>query len=604
MKNDISKEIDLNAILEGPQESVPQQVQEASAEVLADFAEIVEEWSYRLPKGYPTMVDGKFTEYEEVKILNEILKERGFGETVSLPEAKPKAKVEYVKGVKNNTHTKEGFVMYFASLPTDLLKQAEDKLKNDTAIQLKLPTDYIKDTTYGSSKDTISNIKLLNTTKSPFQNTDKEHYINGIVSAKRIQQMYGGPVPPNLIDRGDFFYEIRKRAIELLADTGIKLSQGEQDKWCPGDIYIYATNPPADLELVKYLNLDNGSLNSLFIDTFSKPNKLKPILAVSLKEEEARAGKATSFIKVLEKEKDYPRANNLNKDMDRLKDVITQLNAFRSKIKKESDVQSGYGELSDAYKSLTHLTNSKQFGDAATELLPVLGDVLAKVVGKQNLAIGKDKVKQLEKIKLPSTKTLQTATLAINTFIDTTYNNVYTAYATTNKNFVDSLQQGTYEVEAQKVEKSNGGEKDVANKIELLLKKANCYIVADDLIENLATKLRIPKAFQALAKEKNPFIALAAFGMSQAGISPTFFKLIGKGSLDATATLEPFPSDGIVKLSPRAKIKIIDTRAFKGVRVVFQVSQFQGKKRLHDYKVDLGFLYSGTQFKIEINKIE
>ena len=309
-------------------------------------------------------------------------------------------------------------------------------------------------------------------------------------------------------------------------------------------------------------------------------------------------------MKVLEKEKDYPKANNLNRDMDRLKDVVTQLNAFRSKIKKESDMQSGYGELSDAYKSLIRLTDSKQFGNAATELLPILGDILAKVVGKQNLAIGKDKVKKLERIKLPSTKTLQTAALAISTFINTTYDSVYAAYATTNKNFVDTLQQGTYDIEAQKVEKSNDGEKDVANKIELLLKKANCYIVADDLVENLATKLSIPKAFKTLAKEKNPFIALAAFGMSQAGISPTFFKLIGKGSLDAKATLESFPSDGIVRLSPRAKVKVIDTRAFKGVRVVFRVSQFQGKKRLHDYEVDLGFLYSGTQFKIEINRIQ
>ncbi|CAB4142434.1 hypothetical protein UFOVP450_2 [uncultured Caudovirales phage] len=594
--------IDLNSKFAPKQQEQPQKQQETSKAVV-NWNEVFTEWCYKIPKGYPTIVDGVFTEYEEVKILNEILEEK-FAVSMPLPEAKPKIKVEYTKGVKNTTHTKEGFVMYFASLPTNLLKQAEDKLRNGTAVQLKLPTDYVKDVTYGSSKDTISNIKLLNTTKLPFQTTDKEHYINGITSAKYIQQMYGGPVPSNLIDRGEFFYKIRERAIVLLADTGIKLSQGEQDKWCPGDIYIYATNPPTDLTLLKYLNQANGSLNGLFMDTFSKPNKLKPILAVSLKEEEARAGKATSFMKVLEKEKDYPKANNLNRDMDRLKDVVTQLNAFRSKIKKESDMQSGYGELSDAYKSLIRLTDSKQFGNAATELLPILGDILAKVVGKQNLAIGKDKVKKLERIKLPSTKTLQTAALAISTFINTTYDSVYAAYATTNKNFVDTLQQGTYDIEAQKVEKSNDGEKDVANKIELLLKKANCYIVADDLVENLATKLSIPKAFKTLAKEKNPFIALAAFGMSQAGISPTFFKLIGKGSLDAKATLESFPSDGIVRLSPRAKVKVIDTRAFKGVRVVFRVSQFQGKKRLHDYEVDLGFLYSGTQFKIEINRIQ
>lgn len=40
-----------------------------------DFNDIVSEWSYKLPKGYPTMVDGVFTEPNEIAILNKILKE-------------------------------------------------------------------------------------------------------------------------------------------------------------------------------------------------------------------------------------------------------------------------------------------------------------------------------------------------------------------------------------------------------------------------------------------------------------------------------------------------------------------------------------------------
>jgi hypothetical protein len=48
-----------------------------------DYEDILLEWSYRLPKGFPTMVDGEFGIRDEVIILNQILEERGL-QVVSL----------------------------------------------------------------------------------------------------------------------------------------------------------------------------------------------------------------------------------------------------------------------------------------------------------------------------------------------------------------------------------------------------------------------------------------------------------------------------------------------------------------------------------------
>jgi len=45
-----------------------------------DLTEIIEEWSYRLPKGFPTMKDGKFTVKSELKILRQVLAENGIEE--------------------------------------------------------------------------------------------------------------------------------------------------------------------------------------------------------------------------------------------------------------------------------------------------------------------------------------------------------------------------------------------------------------------------------------------------------------------------------------------------------------------------------------------
>jgi len=48
-----------------------------------NYEEILTEWCYRLPKGFPTIVDGKFGDDEEIIILNEILQEIGLKPLIS-----------------------------------------------------------------------------------------------------------------------------------------------------------------------------------------------------------------------------------------------------------------------------------------------------------------------------------------------------------------------------------------------------------------------------------------------------------------------------------------------------------------------------------------
>ena len=77
----------------------PQEQEEALA-VKINWNEVFTEWCYKIPKGYPTIVDGVFTEYEEVKILNEILEEK-FAVSMPLPEkALPKIPKDYNAAAK------------------------------------------------------------------------------------------------------------------------------------------------------------------------------------------------------------------------------------------------------------------------------------------------------------------------------------------------------------------------------------------------------------------------------------------------------------------------------------------------------------------------
>ena len=84
MKNDTST-YNLDEILAPKQQPAVEAIVE-QPKPYVNWDEILTEWSYRCPKGYPTVVDGVFTEREEVVILNEILEERGF-DSIRLPEA-------------------------------------------------------------------------------------------------------------------------------------------------------------------------------------------------------------------------------------------------------------------------------------------------------------------------------------------------------------------------------------------------------------------------------------------------------------------------------------------------------------------------------------
>jgi len=69
--------------------------------------ELLSEISYQLPKGYPTIVDGKFVDRDEVLLINKFLLKEGIGQ-LPLPEAKPvfEASKTVDAAVVDSTHNK------------------------------------------------------------------------------------------------------------------------------------------------------------------------------------------------------------------------------------------------------------------------------------------------------------------------------------------------------------------------------------------------------------------------------------------------------------------------------------------------------------------
>lgn len=361
------------------------------------------EISYKLPKGYPTIVNGKFVDREEVLLINEFLIEHGIGE-LPLPEAKPvrqeaaqtgddidkvhnailalpamKQHVSATATAITKTKTTPKYTEWRVELPgkdervqkaaavqkglssktlTDrfkkpskvyikkdkyiffnidgyeyryYLKKVESESKTSTDVKegmsviLSQYNESVEDLTkvisfvtatnltdaityllsfvdkgkvVGLSKDTVDDcVAFLNlAAKSKNPKTIKEviEFINQNISHSSTFNDFFNQNQDYVIDRDVLFNSIR--------DAGSKIANMKPDKWCPGDVYFVNKKSIGDInktlldaKKIAQNNKDQaiGMLNALFSDKYYQPADA-PIVAVSLKMQDAQAGKLKS----------------------------------------------------------------------------------------------------------------------------------------------------------------------------------------------------------------------------------------------------------------------------------------------------------------------
>jgi hypothetical protein len=144
--------------------------------------------------------------------------------------------------------------------------------------------------------------------------------------------------------------------------------------------------------------------------------------------------------------------------------------------------------------------------------------------------------------------------------------------------------------------------------METILKKTSCYMVASWVLDGINSKnLNIPEVYQTIIKEKNAFVAMTAYAIGMAGISPTFFKMIGN-SKGGTAHLETFYGSGFLNLDEKQKVVIGDTPNRKGFFVEFvttvKLDESKSTKPVSKYKVSLDFRYAGEAINIEVSELK
>lgn len=501
----------------------------------------------------------------------------------------------------NTPEFKEGLVVYFSGLPSKQLKLVEEKLNkpenNQKKISLPEPES---DELYGAKSYGLVIDAVKHLSNDIVKTSEKAFYYNALSVAKKLQEIFKGPVDA---DRGDTTYsKLRNKAVQLIRE-GYEMAL-TADKWCPADIYIYNDDgAPAKMLAAESLNIGDDSFNAYF-QTDIKSTK-EGLIGISLKEEKAQAGKATSFFKTLERKENYPDAPKLSGNS---KYVLSIAYNFDQAVKTYAkDPQKAIGYIATAHASAEIISEKLKEADIVkNDLLKILKTTFGasdlKSIKNPKGRYDKDETRELFGNKKLKSFVIPSSTQKnIDKLFASVRKKVETEYKNTRKEFLDVLVKNKMDVPAQTPDLKSMG-------METILKKTSCYMVAAWVLDGInSKKLNIPPVYQSIIKEKNAFVAMTAYAIGMAGISPTFFKMIGN-SKGGTAHLETFYGSGFLNLDEKQSIVIGDSPGRKGFFVEFvtavKLEENKSSKPVSRYKVSLDFRYAGEAINIEVSELK
>ena len=373
MKKDTSNIIDLDSLFENNKQhmqTVNEGVEVTSEVGSVDFDEVLSEWSYRCPKGYPTVVDGVFTERAEVEILNQLLEERGL-QTLPLP-IQEAGKTKTIKVVPK-------FVSWYKTVDkstiTPFLETApivESLIKGKVTIQNMIST--IKD---NPSMDwnpgvlaVVDSMKKAGVLadKSSIEYLNNE-YLMGKEPSSPINQQSGNNLKSlNNNKPISSFIHGRVREFYSLVDSNAK---GEENKVFTADVIVFwnVADPfAADIQQAISKSLSNPVIKEKSLVDLGKNRYMA---CVSLKANEGRLGKLTAWARkysisegflgdLVSTIKQSSIGKTLYAGYEKTKQFFTKLgNTINSIFTRDNPDVISYEEASNALMELNNLIESE-----------------------------------------------------------------------------------------------------------------------------------------------------------------------------------------------------------------------------------------------------
>lgn len=289
---------------------------------------------------------------------------------------------ELKTGTKTDTDEKEGLVvaMFYAKIDESIT--ADNYSDTINKLLETIPTISEK------SLDSATKGKLVRFLTGIQNSVSKESIIalnDPLAAARSILDTYAG------------WDVIRSGYFNTIRSTASKISKLPADKWCPGDVYIQKPGSDGTVdEAISQANQGSddalGHLNKLFIEDWGATGgndevhkEFAVLVAVSLKQAEARAGKAKSFLPSLSR-KDF--TYNLSKDeqsysIDQYKEGIRKFRKHIKELSRFSDItiilkQDDGDRLTDPKKIKEKYASLKQIVFLLGEKGPELDNIVLR----------------------------------------------------------------------------------------------------------------------------------------------------------------------------------------------------------------------------------
>lgn len=443
---------------------------------------------------------------------------------------------------------------------------------------------------------------------------------NAFAAANAIVNKFQDIGGAGKIIRDKLFDDIRERAVQIARtryDMNIKA-----DKWCPGDVYLLLNKGDIHKMLsATELNIstdESPSFNSYF---GGEGDEGATLIAISLKEEQAQAGKAGSFLetvfqnefKTSLKPEEYAGTSN-NKNTIK---VVASIQRYQDYI-------SGKGRRKQSFINAIIKNSESPKWTIHGSILVIVGSQKVKLPRKKNEVdyfIGESKVNFQPGM---SENQFYIQNKKIFEFIDKSIadkrSNLLGNSGETEKHFLTARKAFVEELKKNKINtiKETLNKADVTKMsdekfmkgiitasegkdyISTLSKKTAVYEAATLIMQRWGDdEKKLSPAMQKLAKITNPFVALAAYAIGIGGISPYFFKVFGHHS-QLMGSVEFFDTDAEIDVDESTtNVTINDSWGADNFTVEYDLNIGN-----HVYNTLLMFRFSSGTLFIEVNRLK
>lgn len=572
---------------------------------MAKIESIITEWFVRLPRGYASL---PYTE-DELNVLGEVLREQG-QQSAEILEKIQRTDFSPPPNTGNDTTLKESLVCLFydavrdSKVESDLVSILSDLKTNkqpdpaivDNAISFLHQTFSQFGSNYGVGLSAPSNlVEYIDWTIRTRDKIAIKRLNNALSAARVIDQKIGD----GEIIREQRFEDIRSRAVELASEFGIVGLRA--DNWCPGDVYVLMKSSAVQ-ECIGAQNLTVSTAKERALNSYFKQSD--EIVAISLKEEKAQAGKATEFLKHVFTQTftaDIPTKDRFgtssNKKTVGVVSAINRYEAYMGRqagkgrsLNQRSAILNGQGKLHASVNAILRMANDLNgtplYDLRRTDHLNLVDDPSQFFEQNKQLFIEVDAAIELINDNLSGKS--HTDKLD-KQFIES------------RTKFVQQLQRYNVQVNTEdprvKLADIKAGKGDTLN---VVSKKTAAYELASIIIEKWNDRNKqINDAYAKIADVTNPFAALTAFAIASAGISPGFWKVIGSNSADVgSATWFDAAATVDVVNTKTSPMQLKDTPGQAGFMLHYTTSIGN-----HNYDTLLVFRFSDSAIRIEVQRL-